>query len=80
LLEAVEKAADLSRRILIGYSIKTLMVVVLYLYMWNENRRRDRDAAATTGAGLSAELEKEAIEAGMHDMTELDNKGFRYKL
>lgn len=55
------------------------MVVVLYFYMWSVNKKRDREAAA--GAyGLSAEQEKEAIERGMQDMTEIDNKGFRYVL
>lgn len=65
--------------ILVGYCVKTIMVVVLYTYMWMENKRRDREAAA--GSQLTAEQqEKEAIEAGMHDMTEIDNKGFRYVL
>lgn len=65
--------------VLVGYSVKTIMVVVLYVYMWRENKRRDREAASG-GAGLTAEQEKAAIEAGMHDMTEIDNKGFRYVL
>ena len=55
------------------------MVAVLYLYMWSVNKKRDREAAAA-GSHLSAEQEKEAIENGMQDMTELDNKGFRYSL
>lgn len=70
--------------ILVGYCVKTVMVVVLYVYMWRENGRRDREAlaaAAAGGAGLTMEQQaKEAIEAGMHDMTEIDNKGFRYVL
>ncbi|KAI2613181.1 uncharacterized protein GGS25DRAFT_518861 [Hypoxylon fragiforme] len=65
--------------ILIGYSVETLMVIVLYLYMWSVNRKRDREAAVY-GSGLSAEREKEAIERGMQDVTELDKKGFRYVL
>ncbi|KAI1393189.1 MFS general substrate transporter [Hypoxylon trugodes] len=65
--------------ILIGYCVKTTMVIVLYLYMWLVNKKRDRDAA-TYGSRLSAEQEKEAIEQGMHDVTELDNEGFRYVL
>lgn len=56
---------------LVGYSVKLLMVVVLYVYMHRENRRRD---AAGEGEG------DDAVEAGMHDMTELENKGFRYVL
>jgi hypothetical protein len=54
------------------------MVIVLYLYMWSVNKKRDREAAAE-GRSL-ADLEQEAIEKGMRDMTELDNKGFRYSL
>ncbi|KAI0857932.1 MFS general substrate transporter [Xylaria cubensis] len=65
--------------ILIGYSVKTLMVVALYLYMWTANKKRDREAAVS-GSQLSAEQKKEAIERGMQDVTELDNPGFRYVL
>ncbi|KAB5542548.1 MFS allantoate transporter-like protein [Coniochaeta sp. 2T2.1] len=64
--------------ILIGYSVKTVAVVVLYAYMWSENKRRDREAAADP-RGVE-EREQEAIEKGMRDMTEIDNKGFRYAL
>lgn len=64
---------------LIGYSVKTLTVIVLYLYMWSVNKKRDREAAIQ-GSHLTVEQEKEAIEQGMQDMTELDNKGFRYVL
>ncbi|KAF7191903.1 putative transporter [Pseudocercospora fuligena] len=63
---------------LIGYTIKLLAVCVLYFYMWSVNKKRDREAAARGVA--SDEEEKAAIEQGMHDMTELDNKGFRYSL
>ncbi|KAK5206895.1 hypothetical protein LTR41_007428 [Exophiala xenobiotica] len=63
---------------LVGYIIKLLAVIMLYIYMSIVNKRRDREAATT---GLAAvEEEKEAIELGMHDITELDNKGFRYTL
>jgi hypothetical protein len=63
---------------LIGYSFKTVLVAVLYLYMWSVNKKRDREAA---NAGESSdEQEKAAIELGMQDVTELDNKGFRYSL
>ncbi|KAI0476630.1 MFS general substrate transporter [Xylaria cf. heliscus] len=65
--------------ILVGYSVKTLMVVVLYLYMWTVNKKRDREAAIS-GSLLTTEQEKEAIERGMQDVTELDNPGFRYAL
>ncbi|KAI0204070.1 allantoate permease [Astrocystis sublimbata] len=56
---------------LVGYSVKLVCVIVLYVYMWQSNLARDR-AGATD--------EKAAIEAGMLDQTELDNKGFRYSL
>lgn len=56
---------------LVGYSVKLLMVIVLYIYMWRMNKARD--AAGEVD-------ERAAIDAGMHDMTELDNKGFRYTL
>ncbi|KAI1197393.1 MFS general substrate transporter [Nemania serpens] len=70
---------ELNIAILIGYSVKTLMVVVLLVYMWAVNRKRDREAAIS-GADMTAEQEKEAIERGMQDVTELDNPGFRYVL
>lgn len=63
---------------LVGYSVKLSMVVVLYIYMWSVNKARDR-AAAEAGVATFEE-EKAAIESGMHDQTELDNKGFRYIL
>ena len=61
---------------MIGYVIKLVAILVLYWYMWTENRRRDRAAAGIE----QSEIEKEAIERGMHDVTELDNPGFRYTL
>ena len=66
-------------RILIGYVVKTVMVVILYLYMWMANKKRDRQAASNISGSAEVE-EKEAIERGMQDVTELDNKGFRYVL
>ncbi|KAK5627604.1 hypothetical protein RRF57_003319 [Xylaria bambusicola] len=77
----IEKEAPFytSACILIGYSVKTLLVVVLYIYMWAVNKKRDREAAVSS-SGLDAEQEKEAIEKGMQDVTELDNPGFRYVL
>ncbi|KAL2208988.1 MFS transporter [Sarocladium strictum] len=56
---------------LVGYSVKLLSAVVLYVYMWRENKRRDAAGDAD---------EQAAIAAGMHDITEIDNKGFRYTL
>ncbi len=59
--------------------MKTVMVIILLLYMWAANKKRDRQAAVV--GTLAAELEeKEAIELGMQDVTELDNRGFRYSL
>jgi hypothetical protein len=57
--------------------------------MWSVNKKRDREALAlsqeggadATHVGLRGEdQEKEAIELGMQDITEIDNKGFRYSL
>ena len=54
------------------------MIVLLYIYMAMVNKKRDQEAQS---APISSEQdEKEAIERGMQDMTELDNKGFRYAL
>ncbi|KAF2739507.1 MFS general substrate transporter [Polyplosphaeria fusca] len=63
---------------LIGYSIKLAMVLLLFFYMFSVNKKRDRENA--NGIHLTEEQEKEAIEAGMHDVTEIDNHGFRYIL
>ncbi|KAH8816927.1 major facilitator superfamily domain-containing protein [Xylogone sp. PMI_703] len=63
---------------LVGYSIKLVMVIVLYIYMYRENKKRD--AAQAARGELSEEEEREAIERGMLDQTEIDNKGFRYTL
>jgi len=63
---------------LVGYTVKLLMVIVLYIYMYSVNKARDK-AHAERGE-LSQEEEKEAVEKGMLDVTEIDNKGFRYIL
>lgn len=63
---------------LIGYSMKLSMVVLLYIYMWRSNTSRDAEQAAC--GVLSDEEERAAIESGMQDQTEIDNKGFRYIL
>ncbi|KAF2012132.1 MFS general substrate transporter [Aaosphaeria arxii CBS 175.79] len=63
---------------LIGYCVKLLMVLILFAYMWSVNKKRDRESAS--GIHLTPEEEKQAIEEGMHDVTEIDNKGFRYIL
>ncbi|KAH8172954.1 major facilitator superfamily protein [Sarocladium implicatum] len=56
---------------LVGYSMKLASAVVLYIYMYRQNKKRDAEGDAD---------EQAAINAGMHDITELDNKGFRYTL
>jgi hypothetical protein len=43
--------------------------------MYTANKKRDREAG-----DMTAEEERLAIEQGMQDQTELDNKGFRYTL
>lgn len=63
---------------LVGYSVKLAMVVLLYVYMWSVNKKRDREAAIEGDS--SVQIERAAIDRGMHDVTELDNKGFRYVL
>ncbi|KAL5324874.1 hypothetical protein ACEPPN_005993 [Leptodophora sp. 'Broadleaf-Isolate-01'] len=63
---------------LVGYSVKLAAVIVLYIYMWRSNKSRDAEQAAR--GELSEEEEREAIERGMLDVTEIDNKGFRYTL
>ena len=69
------------RRMLVGYTVKLAMVVILYIYMFSVNKSRDREAAlAVDDADDSTLKESLAIERGMQDMTELDNKGFRYAL
>jgi len=63
---------------LVGYSVKLAMVVVLYIYMYSVNKQRDAEQAAS---GVTAEEdERRAIERGMLDITEIDNRGFRYIL
>lgn len=56
---------------LVGYSVKLVAVLVLYLYMYRANKARD---------ALGPADGKAAVKLGMHDVTELDNPGFRYSL
>lgn len=63
---------------LVGYSVKLAAVIVLYIYMYRVNKSRDAEQAAR--GELSEEEERQAIEKGMLDQTEIDNKGFRYIL
>lgn len=63
---------------LVGYSVKLSMVFLLYAHMYTSNKNRDREQAERGTA--SDDEEREAIERGMLDVTELDNRGFRYIL
>jgi hypothetical protein len=67
---------------LVGYVIKLLAITVLYIYMWSINKKRDREQAIEGDASFDEKerVRREGIEGGMHDMTELDNKNFRYVL
>ena len=75
-------------RMLGGYCLKEVATIAIYLYMWRENKRRDKAAAElaeagvdeTTNVGALSKVEREAIERGMRDTTDLDNPGFRYVL
>jgi hypothetical protein len=61
---------------LVGYTVKLIAVLVLFAYMYSVNKARDRASASAD----PEEERKAAVEAGMHDVTEIDNKGFRYIL
>lgn len=71
---------------LVGYVVKLLAITVLYVYMWRENAKRDREQQVSGDGGehlatdQDAKVRKEGIEGGMLDMTEIDNKAFRYAL
>lgn len=70
---------------LIGYIVKLLAIIALYIYMYSINKRRDREQAVLNGDSMEAEEQREktrreGIEGGMHDLTEIDNPGFRYAL
>ncbi|KAK2756550.1 hypothetical protein FQN54_005443 [Arachnomyces sp. PD_36] len=67
---------------LIGYTVKLVAITILYIYMYLVNKKRDREAAARSSEDPDAasQEEREAIENGMLDQTEIDNKGFRYIL
>ncbi|KAF2643170.1 MFS general substrate transporter [Massarina eburnea CBS 473.64] len=58
--------------LLVGYMIKLVCHLGLLLYMFLSNKHRDREYGPA-GKGRSDE-------AGMHDLTEFQNKDFRYVL
>lgn len=69
---------------LVGYVVKLLAITVLYVYMYLANVKRDREQEVSGDGGehlatdQDAKVRTEGIEGGMLDMTELDNKAFRY--
>ena len=64
---------------LVGYTVKLLMVIVLYVYMYRSNKARDA-AAAAASSSANVLSDQDAVEQGMLDQTEIDNPGFRYAL
>jgi hypothetical protein len=62
---------------LVGYSVKLVMVRVLYIFMYCSDKACDAEHGSFREL---SEEEKEEIEKGMLDMTEIDIKGFRYIL
>ncbi|KAF5356616.1 hypothetical protein D9758_008204 [Tetrapyrgos nigripes] len=69
-----------TKAMMAGYTIKLGCHVFLGLYMWYDNKRRDR-LAKEQGKIVSEEKRRQlAEEAGMNDVTEVDNVWFRYVL
>ncbi|CAG9987053.1 unnamed protein product [Clonostachys byssicola] len=58
--------------LLVGYSIKFVCHLLLLVYMFTVNKRRDRKYGEANKAASD--------ECGMRDMTEFENKDFRYVL
>jgi MFS family permease len=95
-LPVVSIVLTTTHSVLSGHTLKLLGSIAIYIYMYNVNKRRDRLAklspggiptTGTTekseggdGAARLSDEEREAIERGMRDVTELDNPGFRYVL
>ncbi|KAF9036441.1 MFS general substrate transporter [Hymenopellis radicata] len=69
-----------TKAMLAGYTVKTACHILLGLYMWYENRRRDALADASGDHISEEERARLAEEAGMNDVTDFDNKYFRYVL
>lgn len=63
-------------RMLIGSCIKLIAMLVLPASICNEHKKRHREPAS--GTYLTDEDQQAALEASMHDVTEIDNQGFRY--
>ncbi|KAJ6494230.1 MFS general substrate transporter [Mycena sanguinolenta] len=69
-----------TKSMMAGYVVKTVCHLLLGFYMWNSNRLRDRDAISSGENIPPEERERLAEEEGMKDVTEFDNKWFRYVL
>ncbi|VDC05871.1 unnamed protein product [Peniophora sp. CBMAI 1063] len=69
-----------TKAMMAGYAAKCGLHVILGLYMFFENRRRDTLAEAEGYALPEEERSRLAVDAGMNDVTEHDNKWFRYVL
>ncbi|KAJ7131167.1 MFS general substrate transporter [Mycena epipterygia] len=69
-----------TKSMMAGYVVKTACHLVLGFYMWNSNRLRDQAAAAAGENMPEEERARLAEEEGMKDVTEFDNKWFRYVL
>ncbi|KAJ7023901.1 major facilitator superfamily domain-containing protein [Mycena alexandri] len=69
-----------TKSMMAGYVVKTACHLILGFYMWNSNRLRNRDAAASGEKVSEEERSRRAEEEGMKDVTEFDNKWFRYVL
>ncbi|KAJ7486670.1 major facilitator superfamily domain-containing protein [Mycena latifolia] len=69
-----------TKAMMAGYVVKTACHLLLGFYMWNSNRIRDREAAASGENVSEEERVRRAEEEGMKDVTEFDNKWFRYVL
>ncbi|KAJ6548663.1 MFS general substrate transporter [Mycena capillaripes] len=69
-----------TKAMMVGYVVKTACHLFLGVYMWNSNQARDREAAAAGENITEDQRAKLAEEEGMKDVTEFDNKWFRYVL
>ncbi|KZV60865.1 MFS general substrate transporter [Peniophora sp. CONT] len=69
-----------TKAMMAGYAAKCGLHAILGLYMLFENCRRDRRAEVEGYALPEEERSRLAVDAGMNDVTEHDNKWFRYVL
>ncbi|KAJ7181206.1 major facilitator superfamily domain-containing protein [Mycena filopes] len=69
-----------TKAMMAGYVVKTACHLILGVYMWNSNRLRNREAVESGENVTEEERARHAEEEGMKDVTEFDNKWFRYVL